>query len=60
MCKKEKTRKKNIWMKENKNNIKNKKSQLRNAITIFLQKILSNRLLVVNIDEEKINFLWWI
>ena len=51
MCGGEKTRKKNVWMKERKNNIKNKKSQLRNAITIFSQQILSNRLLVANIGK---------
>ena len=30
-------KKRNVWMKERKNNIKNKKSQFRNATTIFLQ-----------------------
>ena len=52
MCGGEKTKKKkNVWMKERKNNIKNKKSQLRNVITIFSQQILSNRLLVANIGK---------
>ena len=36
MCVEEKKQeKKNVWMKERKNNIKNKKSQLRNATTIY-------------------------
>ena len=43
--------------KEGKNKIKNKKLKLRNAITIFSQEILSGRLLLANIGEEKIIFL---
>ena len=57
MCGGEK-KKKEIWMKKKgKNKIKNKKLKLRNAITIFSQEILSGRLLLANIGEEKIIFL---
>ena len=43
--------------KKGKNKIKNKKLKLRNAITIFSQKILSGKLLLANIGEKKIIFL---
>ena len=37
MKKQEKKKEKNIWIKEMKNNIKNKKLQFKNATTIFSQ-----------------------
>ena len=42
-----------------KNKIKNKKLKLKNVTTIFLELILSNWLLLTNIDEKNI-FKWCI
>ena len=51
--KKEKKKKTYGWneKREKRNNIKNKKSYLRNVTIIFSQQNLSNQLLLVNIGE---------